>query len=274
MKKDRLAALLADFKAGRVTSDEALTLLRRMPVEDLGFAKVDHHRSLRRGFPEVVLAGTKTPAQVIAIVKATLARGNNALVTKMPPELYARVKGKVKGAVYSEAAQALVVKASEPKLLGSKVAVITAGTSDIPVGEEAALTLEFLGVEPVRFWDVGIAGVHRLAEALPIFEQCDILIVIAGMDGALPSVVAGMTDRPVIAVPTSVGYGASFGGLAPLLAMLNSCSPGVGVVNIDNGFGAAMLAGMIVKAFRSPQAALASGDSRVPRRRSKPKRTP
>jgi len=252
---DKLKALLADFKAGRITSDEALAQLKRMPVEDLGFAKVDHHRSLRRGFPEVILAGTKTPKQIAAIVKATLACGHNALVTKMPPEIFAQLKGKLKGAAYSEAAQALVVRASEPKPLGSKVAVITAGTSDIPVGEEAALTLEFLGVEPIRFWDIGIAGVHRLAEALPVFEQCDILIVIAGMDGALPSVVAGMTDRPVIAVPTSVGYGAAFGGLAPLLAMLNSCSPGVGVVNIDNGFGAAMLAGMIVKVFRTAEPA-------------------
>jgi NCAIR mutase (PurE)-related protein len=224
--------------------DEALKRLRDLPYEDLDYAELDHHRELRTGFPEVVLALGKTAEQVAGIAQRLAARNQRLLVTRADAEAYRAVKELVPDAVYHAAARAITLdRTGEGKRPG--VAVCCAGTSDLPVAEEAAVTSELMGSAVDRMYDVGVAGLHRLLDKLERLRAARALVVVAGMEGALPSVVAGLVAAPVIAVPTSVGYGASFGGLAPLLAMLNSCAAGVTVVNIDNGFGAGYVAAVI-----------------------------
>jgi pyridinium-3,5-biscarboxylic acid mononucleotide synthase len=247
-----LHALLEAVRDGRVTPDAAAERLRTLPYEDLGFAKVDHHRALRRGFPEAVFGAGKTPQQIEAIVARIASRGQNVLVTRTVPEVHARVAAAWPSALFHEAARCLTVEMTPPALLPGRVAVVAAGTSDIPVAEEAAVTAAFHGAEVDRVYDVGVAGLHRLLDKAGQIREARVAIVVAGMEGALPSVVAGLVDTPVIAVPTSVGYGAAFQGLAALLAMLNSCASGVGVVNIDNGFGAGHLACLLLRAARNP----------------------
>ncbi len=221
-----------------------MSRLRDLPYESLGFAELDHHRALRKGFPEVVLGEGKTPEQIAAIAERLAARSDRLLVTRADVEVYRVVKERVPDALYHTTARAITLERSrEPRRPG--VAVCCAGTSDLPVAEEAAVTAELMGSAVDRLFDVGVAGLHRLLDKMETLRAAKALVVVAGMEGALPSVVAGLVSAPVIAVPTSVGYGASFRGLTPLLAMLNACAAGVAVVNIDNGFGAGYLAAVI-----------------------------
>jgi len=243
--KKRLEEILEKVRDGRVTPAKALELLRDYPYCDLDFAKVDHHREVAKGAPEVVFGLGKTPAQIASISREILKKGSNLLVTRVEPAAWAKVKAKLPGAVYNEAARTISQQQSEPPAGRGRVVVLTAGTSDIPVAEEAAVTAEALGNSVDRIYDVGVAGIHRLFGQLERIREARVVVTVAGMEGALPSVVAGLVKVPVIAVPTSVGYGASFKGLAALLAMLNACPGGVAVVNIDNGFGAAFLASLI-----------------------------
>lgn len=245
MKKESIKKLLLGIKSGAMSVDTAMQKLKSLPFEDIDFAKVDHHRSLRTGYPEVIFCQGKTKTQVIAIMKKILKHKHNVLATRAAPEIYSAVKAAVPGAVYHK--EARIISAGREKIVKQpgNIVVITAGTSDIPVAEEAAVTAEKLGNEVVRLYDVGVAGIHRLFGSMEPIMKANVLIVVAGMEGALPSVVGGLVDKPVIAVPTSVGYGASFGGISPLLTMLNSCASGIGVVNIDNGFGAGYLASTI-----------------------------
>jgi pyridinium-3,5-biscarboxylic acid mononucleotide synthase len=243
--KNKLEALLKDVQAGRLSPEQALETLRDYPYRDLGFAKVDHHREVSRGCPEVVFGLGKTADQIVQISREIIKKGANLLVTRVEPEVYGRIKNRLRGAEYNSAARTLTLIREKPAPGRGAIAVITAGTSDVPVAEEAAITSEFLGNETERIYDVGVAGLHRLLHQFDRIRACRVIITVAGMEGALPSVVAGLVKTPVIAVPTSIGYGASFKGLAALLAMLNSCPGGVGVVNIDNGFGAAYLASLI-----------------------------
>ena len=244
----RLRTLLNEFKAGRTTTEEALEQLSELPFQDLGFAKVDHHRALRKGFPEVVFGPGKTPEQVAALAHSIQGRSDLLLVTKTSPEAYSAVKELVPDAAYDETARTIVVdrRPERPSIPG--VVVLSAGTSDQPVAKEATITAELMGCRVRQIADVGVAGIHRLLDSMPTLRDARVVVAVAGMEGALPSVVGGLVQAPVIAVPTSVGYGASYGGLAALLAMMNSCAPGVAVVNIDNGFGAGYMAGLIANA--------------------------
>lgn len=244
MDRERLRALLAGVAAGTTSIDAALERMATLPFEDLGFANVDHHRGIRDALPEVVLAQGKTPAQVAAIARSIAERSGRFLVTRLDGAQAEALAGAVSDIRYAPEIR-LAWYDPEPRPRTGNVTVVTAGTSDIPVAEEAAITAELMGAEVYRFFDIGVAGIHRLADKLPALRRANALVVVAGMEGALPSVVAGLVDVPVIAVPTSVGYGASFGGLAALLAMLNSCATGLAVVNIDNGFGAGYLAATI-----------------------------
>jgi hypothetical protein len=247
MPVDRLKVkeLLESVASGAVSAEAALERLRALPFEDLGFAKLDHHRSLRRGHPEAVFAAGKTPAQVVEIVGRIRSHDGNALATRCSEEVLNAVTAAYPDAVRHDAARAITLLTVAPEALSGYVAVVCAGTSDIPVAEEAVVTCEFMGNRVQRVYDVGVAGIHRLLGQRDLLNKANALIVCAGMEGALPSVVAGLVDVPVIAVPTSVGYGANLGGVAALLAMLNSCAAGVSVVNIDNGFGAGVIATMI-----------------------------
>lgn len=218
--------------------------------EDLGFAKVDHHRMKRKGFPEVIFGQGKTPQQVASIAKSIAAKKHDVLVTRTDKKAYRAIKKILKGSKYYETARIVAYK-HDPRPVtrdARHIAIITAGTADMAVAEEAAVTAEFFGLKVNRFYDVGVAGIHRLMKNINEIRKSKVIIVVAGMEGALPSVVGGLVDRPVIAVPTSVGYGASFKGLSALLTMMNTCAPGVAVVNIDNGFGAAVMAFTILKA--------------------------
>ncbi len=237
--------LLEDYKAGTISEDKILCHLRGEPFEDLGFAKVDHDREQRKGFPEVVYGGGKTAEQTAAILESLCqkARGN-IIATRVEKHVYEAIRQRIPAAVYHPLPKMLTFKRHENKQVGS-ILVLAAGTSDLPVAEEAALTAETMDNRVARVYDVGVAGLHRLIAHKDKMEEARVLIVVAGMEGALPSVVAGMVRKPVIAVPTSIGYGASFGGLAALLAMLNSCASGVTVVNIDNGFGAGYAASLM-----------------------------
>ena len=219
--------------------------LRAAPFEDLGFARVDTHRAIRQGFPEVILGVGKTPAQIAAIAQRIVGAGQALLVTRATAEAFAAVLGVVPNAVYHNTARAITLQQGEIPRGHGTVLVACAGTSDLPVAEEAAITLEMMGNPIDRLYDVGVAGIHRLLREQSRLQIARVVIVVAGMEGALPSVVAGLIQAPVIAVPTSIGYGASFGGIAALLGMLNSCANGVAVVNIDNGFGAACMASAI-----------------------------
>ena len=243
--RQQLTQLLAKVSTGEITIEAALESLSQLPYQDLGFAKVDHHRALRKGFPEVILGEGKTPEQIADLAQAIREDGNSTLlVTRIDPSAYGALKARLPDAVYNATAR-LAYLQPDPAALKPGVTVACAGTSDIPVAEEAAITAELVGSQVERVYDVGVAGLHRLLSELPKLRAARVVVVVAGMDGALPSVVGGLVAAPVIAVPTSIGYGASFHGLAALLAMLSSCAPGVSVVNIDNGFGAGYLAAMI-----------------------------
>jgi len=235
------AKLLDQFRAGKISRAKALAALGAEPITDLGFAQVDQHRALRQGFPEVIYGSGKTPVQVVKIAAEILKQNDRVLITRITPDHAKALKKKFKKTVHHETARCAVI---EKKKTGT-IAILSAGTSDLPVAEEAAVTAEAMGNRVLRIHDVGVAGLHRLLARAKDFRAANVLIVVAGMEGALPSVVAGLVDKPVIAVPTSIGYGASFEGVAALLGMLNSCGSGVTVVNIDNGFGAAYAASQI-----------------------------
>ncbi len=255
-----LRNLLAEIAAGRLNVDDALRRLATLPFEDLGFANIDHHRALRCGFPEVVFGAGKSDQQIEEIVARLVARGAPVLATRIGPETARRVQRRMPNAVYHESARVLTLRpADEPACAidanvdDGFIGVVAAGTADLPVAEEARLTAEALG-EPVRtIYDVGVAGLHRLLSRSQMLRAAHVLVVVAGMEGALPSVVGGLVSVPVLAVPTSVGYGASFGGIAALLAMLNSCASNVSVVNIDNGFGAGYQAALINRLARGAE---------------------
>jgi len=249
MSPDRLRELLARVSAGELSADDALQQLKRLPFEDLGFAKVDHHRSLRTGVPEVIFGEGKTAEQIVDIARSLSDGAHNVLVTRLDAAKAERLRALFPDITYSAHARVATLIRAQPEVTGrGLIVVVAAGTSDLPVAEEAALTAELMGNRVGRIIDVGISGIHRLFAHRDTLEAAAVLIVVAGMEGALPSVVAGLVDKPVIAVPTSIGYGASFGGLAALLAMLNSCAAGVTVVNIDNGFGAGVAASLINRA--------------------------
>ena len=248
MTPAELRTLLDAVGEGRITTDAAqqrlLAELRDRPFEDLGFARVDHHRPVRQGFAEVILGLGKTPDQIVTIAERIVARGQPLLVTRADELAWSAVRARIADAQYHRAARAITVKRDVPRGKGT-IAITTAGTSDVPVAEEAAVTADLMGNDVTRVYDVGVAGIHRVLAERDRLSSARVIIVVAGMEGALPSVVAGMVNVPVIAVPTSIGYGASFGGVAALLGMLNSCANGVSVVNIDNGYGAGCIASMI-----------------------------
>jgi len=248
MDPEKLRELLASLQQGRTTTEEAVKRLSHLPYEDIDFAKIDHHRPLRTGMPEVIYAAGKTDAQVLEIFARMVAAGGNVLATRVSPSAAEAVRGKFPKAVHHAIARTLVLKQVELAPRPGTLAILCAGTSDLPVAEEAAVTAELMGNSIARIYDVGVAGLHRLLAQREALTQARALIVCAGMEGALPTVVAGLVRVPVIAVPTSVGYGAAFGGIAALLGMLNSCAPNVAVVNIDNGFGAACFATSILAA--------------------------
>jgi NCAIR mutase (PurE)-related protein len=256
-----LQELLEEVAQGRVAPQQALERLAELPYADLGFAKLDLHRELRVGLPEAIYAEGKTSGDLLRIAERMLAAHGRVLVTRLVPaaaeELQARLGA---GAIYHERARVLTAGAAAP-LAGPPIAVLAAGTSDLPVAEEAAVCAEWAGHPVDRAYDVGVAGIHRLLGRLPQIRSAGVVIAVAGMDGALPTVVASLVPAPVVAVPTSVGYGASFGGLAPLLTMLNGCAPGVGVVNIDNGYGAAVLASRIARLAQRAEPANAPSDA-------------
>ena len=244
MEIEKLKTLLEQVKDGKVAVEDALQSLRTLPFEDLGFSKIDHHRQLRTGFPEVIFCQGKTAAHVKQISERILAAGHPLLATRATPDMYEAVKEIASEARYNALGRTITVSQSNDAGV-SGILVVSAGTSDLPVAEEAAETAQMMGNQPERLYDVGVAGLHRLISNHEKLLTARVIIVVAGMEGALPSVVGGLVDCPVIAVPTSIGYGASFGGLAALLGMLNSCASGVTVVNIDNGFGAGYSASLI-----------------------------
>ena len=252
MTERRLRLLLNRLRRGDIGVDEALARLRSLPYEDLSFAKVDHHRALRKGVGEVVFCQGKTPEQVAKIVQALRAQSPVVMATRATPEQSQAVQKVVADALYHEQAAMIIV--GKPRRQSGMVLVVSGGTSDGPVAEEAAVTAEAMGAKVERVYDVGVAGVHRVLQHTEQLFAADAIVVVAGMEGALASVVGGLVDRPVIAVPTSVGYGASFGGVAALLSMLNSCASGVAVVNIDNGFGAGYVASLINQTKEVPDA--------------------
>lgn len=245
MHPDRLQRMLADVAAGDLPVSEAMEALRHFPAQDLGFAQVDHQRALRNGAPEVIFGSGKEPEHIASIVKSLLEQDVNVLCTRASEAAFKRVAEVATDAEFHQRARCITVKRTQAPSIGT-VGIVCAGTSDLPVAEEAAVSATFFGAEVVRLFDVGVAGVHRLLRAEQTLRSLDVAIVVAGMEGALPSVVGGLVPTPIIAVPTSVGYGASFGGIAALLGMLNSCASGVTVVNIDNGFGAAAAAHRIL----------------------------
>ncbi len=242
MNKTELTKLLQDVRAGKTDVETALTRLKHLPFEDVAYAHIDHHRHLRHGMPEVIYCEGKTIDQVVGIAKRMLKAGSDILATRASEAVYKAVRKLDRGAVYHKASRSIVIKHEAKKITKGIVLILTAGTSDIPVAEEAAVTAGILGSAVQTVFDVGVAGIHRVLAKRDNLDAARVIVVVAGMDGALPSVVGGLVDKPVIAVPTSVGYGAGFQGLAPLLTMLNSCASGIAVMNIDNGFGAGVLA--------------------------------
>lgn len=237
--------MLKDFKDGKVGLDEVLKKIKLLPYEDLDFAKIDTHRSLRKGFPETILCRGKSISQILKIFEVMSKKNHNVLATKADEKIYAAIKKIYPNAEYKDLAKTIVIRKDKTKQKKGNILIITAGTSDIPVAEEAVVTAELMNNNIEKVYDVGVAGVHRLFDIKEKIFDANVVIVVAGMDGALASIVGGLTSKPVIAVPTSVGYGASFEGVAPLLTMMNSCAEGVVVVNIDNGFGAGYFASLI-----------------------------
>jgi pyridinium-3,5-biscarboxylic acid mononucleotide synthase len=247
MNAKEIEKLLSDVKKGETTVDEALLILKNFPYTDLGFARIDHHREMRTGYPEIIYCAGKSVEQVREIFRVMAEKESNVIGTRATTEMYESVKSISPEAVFYPMARIISLQKKKPLTPETRIAIISAGTSDMPVAEEAAITAELLGNNVLRIYDAGVAGIHRLVDKLPEIRNCRVIVVIAGMEGALASVVGGLVDKPVIAVPTSVGYGANFGGISALLAMLTSCSTGVTVVNIDNGFGAGFAASMINK---------------------------
>jgi NCAIR mutase (PurE)-related protein len=242
---ERTAKVLKDLESGRISVAKALGALKHLPYEDLGFAKIDNHRQLRRGFPEVVFGKGKTVDHIVSISRRIVAHDGILLVTRAPKQAYLRLRKFFPKIKYDKGAAIISYRRKPAPHKKGLVLIITAGTADLPVAEEARATLDLMGDRAEILCDVGVAGLHRILNKKHLLDKAEVIIVIAGMEGALASVVSGLVSKPVIAVPTSVGYGASFGGIAPLLTMMNSCSPGIAVVNIDNGFGAAYFASMI-----------------------------
>jgi NCAIR mutase (PurE)-related protein len=247
MNVDSLRVLLENIREGKISIEEGIARMKNLSYVDLGCAKIDTHRELRVGYPEVIYCPGKTKEQIKNIVRAMVERNTNVLATRASEEQFSEIQKIFPDAVYHDLARAVTIKRNEVVTPDSYIAVITAGTSDLPVAEEAAVTAEFCGNRVQKIVDVGVAGIHRLFDKLDVIRGARVIIVVAGMEGALPSIVGGLVDKPVIAVPTSVGYGASFQGISALLTMLNSCAAGVCVVNIDNGFGAGYMASMINK---------------------------
>ncbi|MDU1321385.1 nickel pincer cofactor biosynthesis protein LarB [Clostridium sporogenes] len=245
MNTEDIKKLILDIKNDRISLEEGVNILKDLPFKDLGYAKIDNHREMRVGYPEVIYCAGKTVDQIKGIIEFMLTKENNILGTRATKEAYKEVRKICPEAEYNELARTIVIKKREVKSKDGYIAVVTAGTSDIPVSEEAAVTAELFGNKVERIYDVGVAGIHRLFDKLELIRGARVVVVAAGMEGALASVVGGLVDKPVIAVPTSIGYGANFQGLSALLSMLNSCASGVSVVNIDNGFGAGYLASMI-----------------------------
>lgn len=245
MDSRQLKELLTNLQAGNISINETMEKLKTLPFEDLGFAKLDHHRHLRKGFPEVIFSQGKTTEQVATIFQHLAPKAENILATRASEDQYKAVQGIFPNAQYHQLAKCITLSNNPLPKKERSILVISAGTADLPVAEEAVITADIMGNNVVRLYDVGVAGLHRLLQNQSKLNDSAVIIVVAGMEGALASVVGGLTDKPIIAVPTSIGYGASFGGVAALLSMLNSCATGVGVVNIDNGFGAAALANSI-----------------------------
>jgi NCAIR mutase (PurE)-related protein len=245
LNPDSILKLFQQVRGGKLSPDDAVARLRHLPFEDLGFAKLDHHRSLRVGMPEVVFGQGKTPVQMAQIFARLAQHGGNILATRASKEQFAAVRKKVRKAEYRELARAIILQRDDKKYGKGTIAVVSAGTSDIPVAEEAVTTAEVMGNDVEHLYDVGVAGIHRLLANRETLARARVIVVCAGMEGALPSVVGGLVGVPVIAVPTSVGYGAAFKGVAALLGMMNSCASNVSVVNIDNGFGAGYVAALI-----------------------------
>lgn len=247
MNEDKLREVLENIRQGKIAPDEALEFFRDFGYKDLNYAKVDNHRQIRTGYPEVIFGQNKTADQIEGIVSYMLQHDNNILVTRTTREVFEKIKKLTSTAEYNEMARTITIRKITGKKPKTHIAVVSAGTSDMAVSEEASITAEIFDNEVKRYHDVGVAGIHRFYDKVNEIRQAKVVVVVAGMEGALPSIVGGMVDKPVIAVPTSIGYGANFGGLSALLGMLTSCASGVSVVNIDNGFGAGYLASMINK---------------------------
>jgi hypothetical protein len=245
LENHKIKEILEGVQNGSITIDNAMEFLKNLPFEDIGYAKIDHHRGIRNGYPEVIYCEGKAVEHIKGIVEKMLKKGNNILATRANREIYQSLLSLTSDIEYHELARIIVIKRKPITKTKSKILVVTGGTSDIPVAEEAAITAEVLGNTVERLYDVGVAGIHRLLANTNKLNEANVIITVAGMEGALASVVGGLVDKPVIAVPTSVGYGANLGGITTLLAMLNSCASGIGVVNIDNGFGAGYLASTI-----------------------------
>lgn len=245
LDRDKIRKLLEKIKNGSASIEEGMATLKSLPFEDIGFAKLDSHRALRTGFPEVIFCQGKTIDQIIKIIVKLSENHKTILATRAGNEVYEKVIEIRSDAIYNEAARLIIIGDYQKNITDGKILIITAGTADIPVAEEAAITAEVMGNKVERLFDAGVAGVHRIFHNLDQINNASVIIAVAGMEGALPSIIGGLSGVPVIAVPTSIGYGASFNGLSALLTMLNSCAPGVVVVNIDNGFGAGYVAGMI-----------------------------
>lgn len=242
MDEDRIIEILKGYKSNNISERDVIEHLKNLPFEDLSFAKIDHHRALRWGFPEVIFCHGKTPEQVKLIAERIIESGSNLFATKATDEMYQELRSVLPDARFNETAKTITYLKNEVQTLPGRLIIVTAGTSDLPVATESLETAHALGIETKLLADVGVAGIHRVMNFRDELLSASVIIVVAGMEGALPSVIAGLVSSPVIAVPTSIGYGASFNGLTPLLSMLNSCVPGIAVVNIDNGFGAAFLA--------------------------------
>ena len=238
---------MEEYKGGSISAEEIIAQLSILPYQDLGFAKVDHHRAIRKGFPEVIYGSGKTPNQVCDIATSLLQASDKLLITRASLETFEYVKDKITDAKFDSDSKTIVVNRAEHEEKTKGVVVASAGTSDISVASEAAITAELMGCEVKKEFDIGVAGLHRLIDRLPLLRQATVVVAVAGMDGVLPSVLGGLLQAPIIAVPTSIGYGAGMEGLSPLVTMLNSCSPGIAVVNIDNGFGAGYLAALIAR---------------------------
>jgi NCAIR mutase (PurE)-related protein len=245
MTPDYIRSVLQSVQDGKQSADDAFEQLKDLPFTEMGFAKIDHHRQMRTGYPEVIFCAGKTPEQSEEIIRLMYRRGNNILATRVQEELYRRIKELYPEADYNPLARTIAIRRHEEPVTLTYISVVTAGTADIPVAEEAAVTAELFGNRVERIFDVGIAGIHRLYSRLDLIKGGRVIVAVAGMEGALPGVIGGLVDKPVIAVPTSVGYGANFNGLSALLTMLNSCAAGITVVNIDNGFGAGYMASLI-----------------------------